>query len=70
MCPPKHYRDLATEAQVEQSKHESQVGMVSSLEFEQYKQYLQTASIELTKIFNESAGRLTTKGMIKVNDNE
>ncbi|MCD9517050.1 hypothetical protein [Photobacterium carnosum] len=63
MCPHKHYRDLATEAQVEQAKHESQSGMVSSLEFEQYKQYLKLASIELTKIFNESAEKLKVGAM-------
>lgn len=58
MVAPKHYGELATEQQVEESKQAAQSGMVSSLEFAQYKQELQVAITEIIKILNDSADRL------------
>lgn len=55
---PKRYGDLATEQQVSQAKGEAQTGMVSSLEFSQHKQDLQTAINAIAKTLNDSANRL------------
>ncbi|AUW07591.1 hypothetical protein [Vibrio campbellii] len=59
--PPKRYGELATEQQVANAKQEAQTGMVSSLEFEQFKQDLMTAVNAITKQNNDSADRLSGK---------
>ncbi|MDW2094022.1 MULTISPECIES: hypothetical protein [Vibrio] len=58
---PKRYGELATEQQVANAKQEAQTGMVSSLEFEQFKQDLMTAVNAITKQNNDSADRLSGK---------
>lgn len=59
--PPKRYGELATEQQVANAKQEAQTGMVSKLEFEQFKQDLMTAVNAITKQNNDSADRLSGK---------
>ena len=59
--PPKRYGELATEQQVANAKQEAQTGMVSALEFEQFKQDLMTAVNAITKQNNDSADRLSGK---------
>lgn len=58
---PKRYGELATEQQVASAKQEAQTGMVSSLEFEQFKQDLMAAVNAITKQNNDSADRLNGK---------
>lgn len=58
---PKRYGELATEQQVAKAKQEAQTGMVSSLEFEQFKQDLMAAVDAITKQNNDVADRLSEK---------
>lgn len=56
---PKRYGELATEEQVAKAKQDAQTGMVSTLEFEQFKQELMAAVQAITKQNNEVADRLS-----------
>lgn len=58
---PKRFGDLATEQQVAKAKQEAQTGMLSTLEFEQFKQELMAAVVAITNQNNESADRLSGK---------
>lgn len=58
---PKRYGELATEKQVANAKEEARTGMVSALEFEQFKKVLMTAVDAITKQNNDSADRLSGK---------
>ncbi|WP_347361809.1 hypothetical protein [Vibrio vulnificus] len=55
----KHYGELATEGQVEQARQAAQAGMVSTLEFEQFKQDLMAAVVAITKQNNDVSDRLS-----------
>ncbi|NAW55408.1 hypothetical protein CAG67_15845 [Vibrio sp. V41_P2S12T139] len=57
--PPKRYGELATEQQVANAKQEAQTGMVSTLEFEQFKQDLMATVKAITKQNNDVADRLS-----------
>lgn len=57
--PPKRYGELATEQQVANAKQEAQTGMVSMLEFEQFKQDLMATVEAITKQNNDVADRLS-----------
>ncbi|AFT97433.1 hypothetical protein AB4391_01945 [Vibrio lentus] len=57
--PPKRYGELATEEQVANAKQEAQTGMVSKLEFEQFKQDLMATVEAITNQNNDVANRLS-----------
>ena len=59
MVTPKRYGELATEQQVANAKQEAQTGMVSTLEFEQFKQDLMEAVQAITNQNNDVADRLS-----------
>ena len=54
----KQYGELATEQQVSEAKSEAQKGMLTSLEFEQFKRDLMVAVDAITQQNNEVANRL------------
>ncbi|MCC8380058.1 hypothetical protein [Xenorhabdus sp. PB30.3] len=58
---PKRYKELATEAQLTTAKEEAQTGMLTKLEFEQFKQNMMEVFVAITKQNNESADRINGK---------